>query len=200
VPRTMHEHTCAKCGNTFTNRERRAKYCSPTCLNASRREPARIEAFSRARALLPREPIEVRFWRQVDKTPTCWLWTGTLNRHGYGQFSIPGGKHILAHRYAYQSLVGPIPEGRVLDHVKLRGCTSPACVNPDHLEPVTQAVNVARGKVATATHCRHGHPYDEKNTRLRVNDGKHARRCRTCHREDEARRAARKRIASSTSS
>lgn len=80
-----------------------------------------------------------RFWSKVDRDPDCWLWLGLRNAYGYGRFFIPGGER-LAHRYAYEFEVGPIPEGLTLDHL----CETPACVRPDHLEPVTNAENLRR--------------------------------------------------------
>jgi hypothetical protein len=74
----------------------------------------------------------------------CWLWRGgTLNcKYGlhYGMF-WNGVKKVLAHRWSYEHFVGPIPDGLVIDHT----CETPTCVRPDHLEPVTQPVNVRRG-------------------------------------------------------
>jgi hypothetical protein len=70
----------------------------------------------------------------------CWEWTGRTNKDGYGKFYL-GGVHVAAHRAAYELLVGPIPEGLVLDHL----CCNPRCVNPEHLEPVTGAENLLRG-------------------------------------------------------
>jgi hypothetical protein len=67
------------------------------------------------------------------ETP-CWVWVLTLNENGYGH---AGGK---AHRRYYERLVGPIPAGLELDHL----CNVRACVNPDHLEPVTHADNIRR--------------------------------------------------------
>lgn len=92
----------------------------------------------------PKTP-EQRFWPKVDKTSTCWLWTGALtlasNKHvgGYGRFRV-GAQMRRAHRYAYELLVGPIPAGLDLDHL----CNNRRCVNPAHLEPVTRAVNISR--------------------------------------------------------
>lgn len=80
-----------------------------------------------------------RFWSKVAITPSCWLWMATRGPLGYGQFH-DGTRLVYAHRWAYEALVGPIPEGLVIDHL----CTTPPCVNPVHLEPVTQAVNVQR--------------------------------------------------------
>ena len=84
--------------------------------------------------------VEVRFWEKVEKTDGgCWWWTASLNGKGYGNFSSQG-RGGQAHRFAYQSVKGPIPEGLELDHL----CCQPRCVNPDHLEPVTRAENVRR--------------------------------------------------------
>lgn len=82
-----------------------------------------------------------RFWSHVDKSAECWLWTGAKGREGgYGHFWVAGRK-VAAHRFAYELLVGPIPDGLVLDHL----CRETLCVRPSHLEPVTQAENTRRG-------------------------------------------------------
>ena len=81
----------------------------------------------------------IYFWGQVDKTDSCWLWTGHLDRNGYGKVG-----NRLAHRMAYTMVKGVIPEGLSLDHL----CRVHNCVNPDHLEPVTHAENVRRGAAA----------------------------------------------------
>lgn len=73
----------------------------------------------------------------------CWEWTGSLTQAGYGHMSVDG-KLDYTHRIVWELLVGPIPEGLVIDHL----CRNRACCNPDHLEPVEQAVNVRRGIVA----------------------------------------------------
>lgn len=69
----------------------------------------------------------------------CWLWTGTVLGSGYGQFRVGMG-HVRAHRFAYELLVGPIPEALTLDHL----CRVTSCVNPLHLEPVTASENIKR--------------------------------------------------------
>src|SRR5450755_3951408 len=75
---------------------------------------------------------EERFWARVDKqTDGCWVWTGAL-RTGYGTLSV-SGKNVPAHRFSYELLVGIIPDGLQIDHL----CRNRACVNPEHLEPVT---------------------------------------------------------------
>jgi hypothetical protein len=75
---------------------------------------------------------------------------GPRSGKGYGSLSIRG-KTVYAHRVFYEYLVGPIPDGMQLDHVAERGCQHPHCVNPDHLEPVTNAVNTQRGHIAKLT-------------------------------------------------
>lgn len=67
-----------------------------------------------------------RFWAKVDKTDGCWLWTGTTNNKGYGQFRLVSGL-VLAHRFAYESLIGPLASQEQVDHD--RRC-SKRCVNP----------------------------------------------------------------------
>lgn len=95
--------------------------------------------------LLYDERLPPRFWRKVRTvTNGCWIWTASLDTAGYASFYWDG-KVRAGHRVAYQALVGPIPDGLDLDHVKARGCTSTACVNPAHLEPVTRLENSARG-------------------------------------------------------
>ena len=128
------------------------------------------------------------FWAKVDKSDPegCWLWTGALS-DGYGSFGIEGHRTKGAHRYAYETLVGPVPSGLQLDHL----CRVRNCVNPDHLEPVTQRENLLRSEGAAArnarkTHCENGHPFDDENTSS--TNGK--RRCRACGRESEQRRRA----------
>ncbi len=87
-------------------------------------------------------PAEQRFWAKVSKTDECWLWTGSKN-DGYGKFRpVANQRPVLAHRYAYELLVGPIPRDLTLDHL----CRVHSCVNPEHLEPVTRRENILRGK------------------------------------------------------
>lgn len=110
----------------------------------------------------------------------CWVWTGAVGTHGYGVTSSKLLGERLVHRHAYALLVGPIPTGFQVDHVKARGCTSLLCANPDHLEAVTQAENLRRqGKAVT--HCPRGHEYTEANT-YRSPRQPTCRRCRECTR------------------
>lgn len=119
-----------------------------------------------------------RFWAKVEVTEGCWLWRGYIDAAGYGRFTSDGTP--IAHRVAYQFIVGRIPEGMELDHL----CRQRNCVNPDHLEPVTHHVNMLRGCQAQQTHCINGHPFDAENTRIRVRrDGTTYRQCYPCVRE-----------------
>lgn len=136
-----------------------------------------------------------RFWPKVDKTDGCWLWTAARNEHGYGIFRLSTGKNARAHRWSYEALVGPIPEGAELDHLKER-CGNRHCVNPAHLEPVTHLTNCERGVPggrtwrSAITHCPQGHEYDESNTYV---DRQGRRSCRKCRAAATARYVARRR-------
>ena len=128
-----------------------------------------------------------RFWAKVEKTETCWLWTGARTGPGrdYGHFRV-GRKAdltqrmIRAHVWAFESVNGAVPEGLELDHL----CRNRRCVRPEHLEAVTHRENCLRGVSPTAVrarqlHCIHGHPFDLLNT-YKTSQG--YRRCRACHR------------------
>src|SRR5271167_976762 len=93
-----------------------------------------------------RQSLEARFWPQMNRTDTCWLWKGFLH-NGYGHIRDKNWKIQLAHRVAYELLVGPIPVGLTIDHLchntddTCKGgstCPHRECVNPAHLEPVTK--------------------------------------------------------------
>jgi hypothetical protein len=141
-----------------------------------------------ARIVAPKKTTAERFWEKVERVPWsgCWIWIGGCNGVGYGllwegSFSK---KLKLAHRVSFEMHIGPIPAGLDLDHL----CRVRCCVNPDHLEPVTRAVNINRGVVAQVhraraeliTHCPKGHPYDEANCYHHPNG---TRNCRACGRE-----------------
>ena len=107
----------------------------------------------------------------------CIRWIGNQAGAGYGYFRSRG-----AHRWAYEHFVGPIGEGLTIDHL----CRNRLCINPLHLEAVTQGENVLRGNTVAAknkakTHCKNGHKFSIANTYK----GRIGRSCRECHRQDE---------------
>jgi hypothetical protein len=130
------------------------------------------------RKMFPPEVI-FQFYYDAD-VPGCWKWRGVRNGDGYGKFLLGNvdGRPVLvlAHRYQYEMLYGPIPEGMQIDHC----CKNILCINPSHLEAVTPRENNRRSDSLTAqngrkTHCLRGHPFAGDNLRLR-GDGR-----RTCH-------------------
>lgn len=107
----------------------------------------------------------------------CHIWQARIQNNGYGMYWW-SGRLGLAHRFAYERATGSLPEGKVLDHL----CRRPACVNPLHLEAVTQQVNARRGlagqRLRDMTHCWAGHPFDDINTYI---DPRGHRTCKKCH-------------------
>ncbi len=127
--------------------------------------------------ILTVEAADVILSRGVrDPETECWEWAGTRFR-GYGMIGVRGLENRRAHRVSYETFVGPIPDGLTIDHL----CRNRGCVNPAHLEPVTNKVNVLRGVGPTAvnarkTHCCRGHEFTPENTLL--SSGR--RYCRAC--------------------
>jgi hypothetical protein len=131
-----------------------------------------------------RETAELQFWAKVEKNGPipparpdlgpCWIWTASRDHKGYGVF-----RSQKAYSIAYKWAAGPVPEGLEIDHL----CTVRSCVNPSHLEPVSHAENVRRGRAGAVnrekTACLRGHPFDDLNTYISPSSGKRA--CRTCH-------------------
>lgn len=105
--------------------------------------------------------------RVLQQEDGCWIWQGAINTSGYGS----AGPR-LAHRASYEEFVGPIPAGLQIDHL----CRVTLCVNPDHLEPVTELENKRR-RYAIYTHCINGHEFTHANTYIRPSGH---RDCRTC--------------------
>jgi hypothetical protein len=143
------------------------------------------------------KPLIERFWAKVEITPSCWLWHGIVRSKTcpYGVIQV-GGLHssmLLAHRLSYELMVGPIPEGLFLDHL----CRNKLCVNPEHLEPVTNRENQMRGVgfVATnarKTHCVNGHEFTPDNIYRHPQRG--SRLCRKCIDIRKAKRIAAKKV------
>ena len=78
-------------------------------------------------------------------TDSCWNWQASKHL-GYGRFRF-NGTVVYAHRFCYKLFKGDIPNNLVLDHL----CRNPSCINPDHLEPVTQKINCIRGETGHYT-------------------------------------------------
>jgi hypothetical protein len=125
-----------------------------------------------------------RFWSKVDKNgplwngTNCWVWVGACSDDGYGRFMLDG-KTVLSHRFAYELVKSKIPGRLQLDHL----CRNHACVNPDHLEIVTNKINILRGNSPNAinsrkTMCKRGHPFSVENTYIRPDNGQ--RNCLIC--------------------
>ena len=131
-----------------------------------------------------RQTVENRFWSKVDKTNSCWLWKAAKYRNGYGRFGVTFGPYnspiLRAHRISFELSKGRIPEDKQPDHL----CRNRACVNPSHIELVTQRENTLRGngtgaQNARKTHCKNGHLLTGDN--LVTNRLKKGQRvCRIC--------------------
>ena len=191
---------CETCGKIFPVKPHRrdtARFCSRACQGISKR--------NRVQKVCPTCQIEfsvpaslgdaihcsvacmadIRSKYQVDEKTGCWVWTAANDgQHGYGKVSI-NGRQLRAHRVVYAMHKGAIPDDLHLDHL----CRNPACVNPEHLEPVTNRENVVRGprviQARAATHCRHGHEWTPDNTYVHPRSG--SRVCRACTRDAQKR-------------
>lgn len=127
-------------------------------------------------------PLE-RFWNLVDRPDDpimCWQWRGVPNHDGYGRFN-DGTRMVMAHRFAYEALVGPIPPELESDHL----CKNRGCVNPAHIRPTTHLENMKTRDLSRVnaherakTHCPKGHEYNTANTYLRPDGG--GRDCLKC--------------------
>lgn len=176
---------CIPCQNAY-NREHNRKRAEARC------DSRVLEALSD----VPRERI-YRFASKVRVQPGgCWEWAGNCHPDsGYGRVWFSKNDDRLAHRVCYEWAVGPIPEGLTLDHL----CRNRRCVNPSHLEPVTNTENVMRGFSPAAVNarkrtCWRGHPFDETNTYTAASGARHCRECARIRKQ-----ARRQRLAASAS-
>jgi hypothetical protein len=129
--------------------------------------------------------LRERFLAKIAVNPMtgCWLWTARIDASGYGRLNRGPGVSPMAHRFAYEEFVGPIPGGMQLDHL----CRTRRCVNPEHLEPVTNRQNALRGESfaavnASKTKCTAGHELAGENVRVRERRGSTERECLICAR------------------
>lgn len=142
------------------------------------------------RSVLPFDPrLPPRFWEKVEfTTDACWIWTAACMKNGYAVYHpIPSGPRkgevALAHRVAFEALVGPIMK-ETIDHL----CRVRSCVNPSHMEPVSRGENVLRGISPAAmharqTHCYRGHPLSGETMSIhKKQNGRTARSCLPCGR------------------
>lgn len=123
------------------------------------------------------ELLPCPFESKINKTDDCWLWTGAKQNRGYGNY-----RSKLAHRVSYERYIGPIPNGLTIDHL----CRNRLCVNPAHLEPVTQYENNMRGQTVVAinkkkTHCSNGHELSGANVKVAIRKDGIRRVCRKCN-------------------
>lgn len=136
-----------------------------------------------------RRPLIDRLMERIRLEGDCWRWVGYVHpTTGYGMFTVRGIGTRPAHRWMYEELVGPVPDGMELDHL----CRNRWCVNPACLDPVTRHENIMRGdgpaatrrRAAMRTTCARGHEYTQENT---ATTGDGHRRCRACARENARR-------------
>jgi hypothetical protein len=127
-------------------------------------------------------------WTYYEPNTGCWLWGGYVKDNDYGMIGIGDGDQDYVHRVSYKRHNGYLPDGLVLDHK----CRIRCCLNPDHLEPVTNIENLKRSPKfkGSLTHCPKGHPYDGGNLYIGKSRYGKARKCRECHRIREVERAA----------
>lgn len=132
---------------------------------------------------LPTLKSQDRFWLKVEFTAGCWIWHGPRNSDGYGMLVTQKNNkvtHLRVARIVYEKTIGPIPEGLMPDHL----CRITSCVNPFHLEPVTNQENILRGESPAGKNgrkvlCIKGHQLFGPNLLIRKYNGN--RMCRSCY-------------------
>lgn len=125
------------------------------------------------------QTMEERFWKKVNKTPTCWLWTGTVTPKGHGYIRRPNhGPLVGTHRYSWELHFGTVPDGMWVLHT----CDVANCVRPDHLylgdvvQNNKDIIDRKRHASFRITHCPQGHEYTPDNIYLSNN----RRTCKKC--------------------
>ena len=138
-----------------------------------------------------RQHVRARLTERADVVErghdtSCWISNRARMSNGYTRM-YHSGKLWLTHRLSYEAHRGPIPDGLVIDHL----CRQRACINPDHLEPVTMRINLIRGEgfigqQSRRTHCIHDHPLAGENLYVSPRGTRH---CQTCRRASRRRSA-----------
>jgi len=164
----------------------------------------RFAGFGESHTCAPQvtKTLAQRFAEKVKlgaRSKDCWEWTARRDTGGYGVLKS-GRKNRRAHRISYEMFVGPVPEGLQLDHL----CRVRHCVNPEHLEPVTQRVNSLRSNGVSAanakkTHCKRGHPFSGENLLVTNKGTRQCRACRPLHDTANRKRRAARRLAALSS-
>ena len=170
------------------NGTRTRPVCSaPTCQNKATTSYDTLCTTHRAeqRPRLAEDRWIRRLWASIEPTGFCWNWIGRTGTHGYGTVPttslairalaryaphpVPSNQaRWRAHRLIYNLLVGPIPDEMVLDHL----CRNQTCVNPDHLEVVTQSVNVWRSNSNLVHSLARPHAADTESRYLMAGAGR----------------------------
>ena len=136
-------------------------------------------------------PFPDNILQRLERQPCgCLRWTGHPNEQNYGRVAAGNGKNVYVHVAYYEMMVGPVPDGMVLDHIcqtqdetcnEGNSCMHRLCVEPTHPEVVTPSENAKRARVGrlqkNRTHCPAGHEYNDENTHIDKTGRRHCRRC-----------------------